>query len=89
MNYFKNILKNKIFLTIFLSVLIFMVIFSLPKFLLILDKKISYYFLNYNNLTVSDKIIIVNLDDESIEKIGSFPFKRDVYTKTIENLNKK
>lgn len=91
MNIIKNIFKNKIFLTIFLSFIIFLTVFSLPNFLFILDKKLSYYFLNYNNhsFNVSDDIVIINLDDESIEKIASFPFKRDVYTEIIKNLNDK
>ena len=87
----KNIFKNKIFLTVFLSSIVFIIVLILPKFFIILDKKISYYFLkNHNeNFSVSKEIVIVNLDDRSISKIWSFPFSREVYTTLINNLTKK
>jgi hypothetical protein len=48
-----------------------MIILLLPEFFTILDKKISYYFLNNHNenLSASKDIVMVNLDDRSIAKI--------------------
>ena len=87
----KDILQNKVFLTVFLSLIIFIIGLLLPSFFVILDKKISYYFLESHNqnFSVNEEIIMVNLDDISIREIWSFPFKRDVYTETIKNLNLK
>ena len=85
----KNIFKNRVFLTVFLSIVIFLITILLPKFFIILDKKISYYFLNRHNenFSVSKDIIMVDIDDISIEKIWKFPFSRDVYTNVIRILN--
>ncbi len=87
----KNLFKNKLILTSILSLFIFIIIFSLPKFFIILDKKISYYFLkNQNkNFEVSKEIVVVNIDDLSISKIWSFPFSREVYSTLVKNLDEK
>lgn len=87
----KHIFKNRAFLTVFLSVIIFTIISILPEFFVILDKKISYYFLNLknNNTYVHKDILIVELDENSIKKIWKFPFSRWVYSELIKNLNEK
>ena len=35
----------------------------------------------------TNKVIIVDIDEKSIEKIGQFPWRRDVYSTILENLN--
>jgi len=57
-----------------------------------LKKRIS--FLNYDlyqNIFEEDfstnKVVIVDIDEKSIEKIGQFPWRRDVYSTILENLN--
>jgi len=57
-----------------------------------LKKRIS--FLNYDlyqNIFEEDfstnKVVIVDIDEKSIEKIGQFPWRRDVYSIILENLN--
>ena len=57
-----------------------------------LKKRIG--FLNYDlyqNIFEEDfstnKVIIVDIDEKSIEKIGQFPWRRDVYSTILENLN--
>ena len=57
-----------------------------------LKKRIG--FLNYDlyqNIFEEDfstnKVAIVDIDEKSIEKIGQFPWRRDVYSRILENLN--
>ena len=57
-----------------------------------LKKRIG--FLNYDlyqNIFEVDfstnKVVIVDIDEKSIEKIGQFPWRRDVYSTILENLN--
>ena len=57
-----------------------------------LKKRIG--FLNYDlyqNIFEEDfstnKVVIVDIDEKSIEKIGQFPWRRDVYSTILENLN--
>jgi len=45
----------------------------------------------YQNIFEEDfstnKVVIVDIDEKSIEKIGQFPWRRDVYSIILENLN--
>ena len=45
----------------------------------------------YQNIFEEDfstnKVVIVDIDEKSIEKIGQFPWRRDVYSTILENLN--
>ena len=57
-----------------------------------LKKRIG--FLNYDlyqNIFEEDfstnKVVIVDIDEKSIEKIGQFPWRRDIYSTILENLN--
>ncbi len=87
----KHIFKNKFFLTLLLSFFVLLTVISLPKIFIILDKKISYFFLKKHNqeLSVNKDIVLLNLDDTSISKIWSFPFSREVYSSIIKNLTEK
>ena len=35
-----------------------------------------------------NKVVIVDIDENSIKKLGQFPWRRDIHSKIIENLNK-
>ena len=45
-----------------------------------------YQYLFEENFSTNN-IIIVDIDEKSIEKIGQFPWRRDVYSKILDNLN--
>lgn len=89
----KKILKNKV-LTIFLvSLFIFGIVFSISKYnatLQIVNKFIqdNYYKARNNQLQskVSDKIIVVEIDEKTLWYIWRFPFDRKVYVPFLENL---
>jgi len=105
MNKFKNILKNKIFLTIFLSGFVFLIVFLLRNTFEVYNKWIAYSAIELkNSLKFSDNnkiryfnegfsnptdIIMVNIDDKTTNKLWLFPFSRDKYIDVIKNLNNK
>ena len=82
-----GLLKNKLIKTllvsIFISVIATLLIFS--GFLNTWESKISDAFY-YPSNTLSD-IIIIEIDDESIYKLGEWPLSRDHYARVIKNLN--
>ena len=84
-----KLLKNNIFLTFFVSIIVFWIIYFFSILLINIDKslsdKLNSEFLA-NNLSVSDKIVIVTIDDESVSKIWEYPFSRKEYIPVIENL---
>ena len=87
----KKILKNNIFLTLIISIIVFWIIYLFSITLNNIDRSLSdklYSFFVSNKIKISDKIIVVKIDDESIKKIWKFPFSRDKYIPVIENLNK-
>ena len=90
MNKIKDIFKNKEFLTIVSSFLIFLIVFLLSPALIFLDKSILYYFLSMKNyltdFSVSQEIVMVEIDNKTLNKIWEFPLSREVYTKAISNL---
>ena len=48
------------------------------------DKKICDLFMMTNkNIKENEKVVLVNIDDSSIEKLGSFPWTRDIYAETV------
>lgn len=88
----KKLIKNNIFLTIFIWIIVFWIIYIFSIYLVNIDKSLSdklYSNFVSENLKVSDKIIVVKIDDESIEKIWKFPFSRSEYIPIIENLKDK
>ncbi len=82
-----NIFKKKIIKTLFVSLLISVIVTILlfSGFLNTWESKISDSFY-YPGNPLSD-IIIVEIDDESIYKLGEWPLSRDHYATVIENLN--
>lgn len=87
----QNILKNKPILSILLSIIIFTLIFlfsfdSLNKSFHNNSLRVSSETLR-NNL--SDEIVIIWIDERSLQRLGRFPFDRSVYIDVINNLNKR
>jgi adenylate cyclase len=82
-----RILKNKIGKTITFSLFIAIIVAFLLSvgFLNTWEARISDTF--YYPTSPLSEIIIVEIDDESIYKIGEWPFSRDNYATVIENIN--
>ena len=88
----KKLFKNNIFLTFLIWIITFGIIYYSSIFLINFDKSLSdklYSSFVAEKLKVSDKIILARIDDETIKKIGKFPFPRDAYTPIIQNLKEK
>lgn len=52
-----------------------------------LDEKInSYYMMLHTKERASDKVVIVDIDAESIDKLGQWPFSRDILAQSVINL---
>ncbi|NDK08188.1 CHASE2 domain-containing protein [Candidatus Gracilibacteria bacterium] len=87
----KKIFQNNIFLSVFLSLIVFVVLIIFYKSELgnLADKNIQRVFFNYSGIGSSDdRIVVVEIDETTVSKLGRFPFDRKVYKKLIENLNK-
>lgn len=87
----KSYEKYKHHLTVLISFGIILVLIVLSSFLYVLNKSIqnSYYHVKnsfeFQNLT--KQIVIVDIDDASINEFGTFPFSRDIYAQFIENIS--
>ena len=81
-------MKNKfIYLGIITVILISLIILN-PTFI----KKLSlinydFYQKNFINGEVNS-VTIIDIDEKSLAEIGQFPWRRDIYSKILENLNK-
>ncbi len=85
-----KLLKNTIFLTIGVSIVVFCVILVFTNIFYSLDKSISdrlHKEFVGSKLLVSDRIVVVGIDEQTLEALGRFPFSRDMYIPVIENLN--
>lgn len=81
-----KLFKNKIFLSVFLA-------FSIFAFILLwtfnlLNKNIQKSFFNYDPNKTDNRIILLTIDEQTVQKLWRFPFDRKYYWKLIENLNK-
>lgn len=79
----KNLSKLKLFTVVVISAIFYILIYVLCQSFLELK---AYDFLS--NITASDKpsknIVIVTIDDQSLNKIGRWPWKRSLYTDVFE-----
>jgi len=75
----KNCLLIAVICTFFLSLMLFLGLFSN------IQLKLSDNL--YGGKTPLDGIVIVAIDDKSLQEIGRWPWDREVFAKTIENLN--
>ena len=49
-----------------------------------MDKKVADWFQRPLHSTVEDKqVVMINVDDESVNAIGRWPFSREVYAKSL------
>jgi adenylate cyclase len=82
-----EIFKSKLIKTLFVSIFISIIVSLLMTvgFLNTWESKISDAFY-YPSDTLSD-IIIIEIDDESIYKLGEWPLSRDHYATVIDNIN--
>ena len=91
-NLFKNILKNKNILTISIVILIFLVVFTFSSFwfFYIFNKKIQNNYYDIKNKLLNTKankeIIVVEIDEKTLNKLWRFPFDRKIYVPFINNL---
>ena len=76
----------------FLSLIIISILIVVYNFETNIKKRIG--FINYDYFQTlfeenfsTNKIVIIDIDETSIENIGQFPWRRDVYYKILNNLN--
>ena len=78
--------KKFISLGFFLIFFIFIKIINPPLIQKISNINYDFYQKIFNRGVV-ENITIIDIDEKSIAKIGQFPWRRDVYSKILENLN--
>lgn len=87
-----DIAKNKNLLTFLLSLGIILIVFIFSPFFYTLDKAIqnSYYHIKEAlfEKQANKNIVVVEIDEKTLSKLGRFPFNRSVYIPFIENLTK-
>ncbi len=76
--------KNKLTIVISLAVFLLLSLMFLAGALQAWDLRFSDSL--YREKTPSDSIIIIAIDDKSLQEIGRFPWPRTVFAKAIENL---
>ncbi len=90
MNSFKKIFRDTTSMTLSISVVIFLLLLASSSFFHVLNKTLqnSYYAIKneIQRTTPSKQILIVELDEASLQEIWPFPFDRSVYAKVIQNL---
>jgi CHASE2 domain-containing sensor protein len=87
---FAHIAKNKNFLTLFLSLFVCLIVFISSPFLYNFDKSFQNKYYHFKNILFEKKasksIVVVEIDEKTLAKIGRFPFDRKVYKNIIDNL---
>lgn len=82
--------KNKNILLLGISVCILAILFFLSSFFSVLDKSLEDKYISLkshlSSSVVSPQIIIIDIDDASIESLGTYPFSCQNYTQLIANL---
>ena len=78
--------KKFISLGFFLIFFIFIKIINPPLIQKISNINYDFYQKIFNRGVV-ENITIIDIDEKSIAKIGQFPWRRDIYSKILENLN--
>jgi adenylate cyclase len=85
-----QLLKNKNALTIIISCIIVAILFASSSFFRVLNKSIQNNYYSIKNqivgLSANPHIVIVEMDEESFEAIGRFPFPRSAYSQVLDNL---
>jgi CHASE2 domain-containing sensor protein len=73
-----------------ISCVIVAILFASSSFFRVLNKSIQNNYYDIKNeivgLSANPHIVIIEMDDESFETIGRFPFPRSTYAQALENL---
>ena len=84
--------KNNWFLPFLLSCIVFVIVLISHSFFYTLNKNIQDTYYQIKEILfekqANPNIIVVEIDEKTLQNIGSFPFKRDTYIPFIDNLNK-
>lgn len=87
----KNLSKNNHVITIIVSCIIVVILLLFSPFLRILNKQFQNgYYIVKNNIVWFEShpnLILVELDQESIDTIWTYPFSRSIYAELISNLS--
>ena len=79
---------KKVIFSLLIILLIVKIIFAIPFFKNIESKAQDLLFCLRGKLPVSDKIVIIGIDDDSFSALNeTWPFPRSYHSKLIENLN--
>lgn len=94
---FKNLFKNRAFLSIFSSIIIFIIIYFVSSFWVFswINERINSSLIwirneiyrNSNKRILNDDIVIVTIDEKTTKSLWRFPFDRKYYASVIEKLN--
>lgn len=91
MKILEKILKNRVYLTLCLSITIFWFIWVLSvagNIFYQFNKNTQAVIANYFHPNIWSKdIVMVEIDENTVSKLGRFPFDRTAYIPVIENLN--
>lgn len=91
MKIFEKILKNRVYLTLCLSTTIFLFIWILSvvgNIFYPFNKSTQAVVANYFHPNIASKdIVMVEIDEKTVNKLWRFPFDRTAYIPVIENLN--
>jgi len=85
-----NFLKNKNILSISLAFIVLLIILFINELSIwkIVDKNIQKSLFNFSKNNIDSRLVLVQIDDKTVEKLWRFPFDRASYANLIKNLNK-
>ena len=84
-------IQNENYKVLIISIIVFLIVILSSKFLYIFDKNIQKFYMDLKSINyskVSDDILVVEIDEETLEELWSFPFDRSYYANVINNLTK-
>ena len=82
-------IQNENYKVLIISIIVFLIVILSSKFLYIFDKNIQKFYMDLkstNYSKVSDDILVVEIDEKTLEKLWIFPFDRSHYANVIKNL---
>ena len=91
-NYFISSLKDKSFLAFFISVIVILIVYLISSFWFFynLNKSVQNNYYKIKNTILWTKahenIIVIEIDEKTLDKLWLFPFSRKNYSTFLENL---
>lgn len=83
----KKFLINLVAIVLGLSFLIVLFLY-LPSSLQSLDNRLrDFFFITRGEIPQTGNVVIVDIDEKSLKKLGQWPWERDVVAKILKNLN--